>query len=162
MRIEPEAPDVVRAIGDLLRAAFPSHVEADLVDRLRRDGDLAIALAAIDDGAVVGYVAFSPMAAPFRALGLGPLAVAPARQRSGIGSRLVREGLARARRGGWEAVFVLGDPAYYGRFGFDAAAARGFASPYAGPHFLAHALGEAGLPASAGSIAYAPAFRDLE
>ena len=49
--------------------------------------------------------------------------------------------MARAREGGWAAAFVLGDPAYYGRFGFRADAARGYASPYAGEHFLALPLG---------------------
>jgi putative acetyltransferase len=57
---------------------------------------------------------------------------------------------------------VLGDPAYYRRFGFDADAARGFESPYADPYFLVLALGSAGLSARSGRVDYAPAFRDLE
>lgn len=57
--------------------------------------------------------------------GLAPLAVLPGRQGWGIGSALVRAALARAKEVGWAAAFVLGDPAYYGRFGFAADAARG-------------------------------------
>ncbi len=76
---------------------------------------------------------------------------------SGIGGGLIRAGLARARSAGWQSVFVLGDPGYYRRFGFDPALASGFASPYAGPHLMALAFGPA-LPASRGQIEYAPAF----
>ena len=54
--------------------------------------------------------------------------------------------LDRAREGAWAAIFVLGDPAFYGRFGFRADAARGFASPYAGEHFMVVPLGPAPLP----------------
>lgn len=159
--ITPETADRIGAIRRLLIAAFPTAAEADLVDRLRRDGDLAISLAALDDDAVVGHAALSPMTAPLKALGLGPLAVAPERQRQGIGSALVREGLRRAEAEGWDAVFVVGDPAYYGRFGFTAEAASGFASPYAGPFFMALALGGRGLSVRSGKVGYAPAFRDL-
>lgn len=75
----------------------------------------------------------------------------PERQGRGIGSALIREGLARAEAGGWRGVFGLGEPAYYRRFGFDAEAARGFASPYAGPFLMVLPLGGA-LPATGGTI----------
>jgi putative acetyltransferase len=85
----------------------------------------------------------------------------PERQRTGIGSLLIRDGLARSRAAAWVGVFVLGDPAYYRRFGFRAERASGFASPYAGPHLMALALGRGDLPARRGSIRYAPAFASL-
>lgn len=160
-RIAPETPDLFPAIGDLLRAAFATAAEADLVDRLRRAGDVAIGLVAIDDDEVVGHVAFSPMAGPLKALGLAPVAVAPGRQRQGIGSALVRHGLEQAKAEGWEAVFVVGAPDYYRRFGFTAEAASGFASPYAGPFFMARSLRGRDLPVGSGRIDYPPAFRDL-
>lgn len=162
MRIRPETPDLERAIRGLLLAAFPTPAEADLVDRLRRDGDLAIALAAIDDDdAVVGYVALSPMTAPMKALGLGPVAVAPDHRRRGVGSALIRQSLDSAKACGVEAIFVLGDRAYYSRFGFDAETASGFASSYAGPYFMALSLTDAGLSARSGRVDYAPAFSGL-
>lgn len=160
IRFIPETPDLEGAIRAVLLAAFPTAVEADLVERLRRDGDLVTALAACDGDEVVGYVALSRMEAPVRALGLAPVAVAPGRQRQGIGSGLVRHGLARAGAGGWEAVFVLGDPAYYRRFGFETEAAAGFASPYAGPCFMVQPLA-GGLRTHTGRVAYAPAFAGL-
>jgi len=149
------------AIHAVVTAAFGRPDEADLVDRLREDGSLVISLVSLDAGVVVtGHVLLSRMDAPFTALGLAPLSVLPAHQRSGIGSQLVRAALQRAKELRWEAVFVLGDPQYYGRFGFDAARASGFSSPYAGPHLMVLALAGS-LPVSAGAIAYARPFASL-
>ncbi len=100
------------------------------------------------------------MAAPFRALALAPVSVMPERQNAGIGSRLIRAGVERAVADGWQGVFVLGEPEYYRRFGFDPALAAGFASPYAGPYFMALSIGGA-LPVTEGKLGHAPAFADL-
>jgi putative acetyltransferase len=159
LRIRPEAPSDIPAIHALLVEAFPTAAEADLVMRLRADGDVALSLVQETEG-VAGHVLFSRMTAPFRALGLAPVAVAPRWRRQGVAARLIREGLAHAGAAGWEAVFVLGDPAYYSRFGFDAASAAGFRSPYAGPYFMLRRLA-ADLPAADGSVDYAPAFAAL-
>lgn len=159
--IRPEGPSDAPAIAALLTRAFGGPAEAGLVAALRAAGDVAIALVAEDaGGAIAGHVLLSPMRAPFPALSLAPLAVAPDRQNAGVGAALVRAALARAEAEGWRGVFVLGDPAYYGRFGFTAAAAAGFASPYAGPAFQALGLG-GDLPARAGAAAHAPAFAAL-
>jgi putative acetyltransferase len=155
--IRNEGPMDRAGVRAIIEAVFARRDEADLVDRLREDGDCAISLVAVEGGEIVGHVLFSPMSAPFRALGLAPVAVAPHRQRSGIGGRLIRTGLEHARAAGWQGVFVRGDPDYYRRFGFDPALASGFACPYAGPHLMALALGPA-LPVSSGEIGYAPAF----
>jgi len=135
MVIRDEGPADAPAVRAVVEAAFGRPLEADLIDRLRQDGDAAVPLVAVDGGEVVGHVLLSAMAAPFRAL--APVSVAPHRQRSGVGTRLIRAGLDRAGDGGWRGVFVLGDPAYYRRFGFDPAA-RGFASAYAGPQTQSH------------------------
>ena len=160
MLIRDEQPVDAAALHALTVAAFGRAAEADLVDALRRDGDGVISLVAVAEGAVVGHVLLSRMSAPFRALGLAPVSVAPGRQRAGLGSRLIGAALDRAREGGWEGVFVLGEPDYYRRFGFDPALAGGFASPYAGPYLMAMAL-QGGLPARRGRIGYAPAFAAL-
>ncbi|MGE3230998.1 MAG: GNAT family N-acetyltransferase [Hyphomicrobium sp.] len=160
-RITPETPAHARGVRALLLAAFPTPAEADLVERLRRDGDAAIALVAIEEGDVAGHIVFSPMQAPMRALGLGPVAIAPNRQRRGIASDLIRSGLDLARAEGWDAVFVLGDPAFYARFGFSTDAASRFACKYAGPHFMALALDGRDLRQATGTVVYAPAFDAL-
>jgi putative acetyltransferase len=74
---------------------------------------------------------------------------------------LIRDGLLRARTDGWASVFVLGDPAYYNRFGFHASLAEGFDSPYAGAHLMALSLSENALAERAGELRYPPAFAAL-
>lgn len=98
------------------------------------------------------------MTAPFPALGLAPVSVAPSHQRNGIGAALIRAAITAATDA--RAIFVLGEPDYYGRFDFDAACARDFASPYAGPYLQVLALGGP-LPVTTGRIDHAPAFADL-
>jgi len=131
------------------------------VAQLRKDGDAVISLIAVEGGNVVGHVMFSRMSAPFRALGLAPVSVDPHWRNQGISARLIEEGLKQAKATGWEGIFVVGDPAYYQRFGFSANAAEGFESPYAGPYLMVLALNEDGLPSRSGRIDYAPAFSSL-
>jgi len=161
MLIRGEEPADIPAIRRLVENAFGRADEARLVEWIRDDGDAVISGVAVEDDSIVGHVLFSPMRAPFKALGLAPLAVAPSRQRGGIGSRLVRWGMDLAERGGWQGVFVLGDPRYYGRFGFEPALASGFTSAYAGPHLMASAFGKS-LPVNSGVIDYASAFARLD
>jgi putative acetyltransferase len=154
IRDETEADHA--AVGRLHRLAFAGDAEARLVDALRQSGAAAVSLVAESGGVVVGHLLLSALEAPERALALAPLAVLPDRQRQGVGSALVRAALARGGEGGWAAAFVLGDPAYYGRFGFGADAARGYASPYAGEHFLALPLGPEPLSGLGAVIHSAP------
>ena len=155
----PEAADDREAVDRLLRAAFPTSAEARLVERLCGDGDAVLSLVAVEAGDVVGHVLFSRLRAPASALALAPLAVRADRRRRGIGARLVEAGLDRAKREGWRAVVVLGDPAYYRRFGFRPETVQGMASPYAGPALMGLALVPGGL--SGPRIGHAPAFASL-
>jgi putative acetyltransferase len=161
MEIRNERAADAAAIAGVVTAAFGRPEEARLVERLRRDGDVEISLVGVEGDLVVGHVLLSRLRAPFAALGLAPVSVAPDLQRRGVGGALIRAALARAAAEGWGGVFVLGDPDYYGRFGFDAGAARGFASPYAGRHFMALAL-DGALPATSGVVAYPTAFADAD
>jgi putative acetyltransferase len=158
--VREEQPEDAAAIRAAVTAAFGQRAEADLVDRLRADGDSVISLVTVEDCRIVGHVLFSKMSAPFRALALAPVSVVPERQNAGIGSRLIRAGLERAATDGWQGVFVLGEPEYYGRFGFDPSHAADFTSPYAGPYFMALTVVGA-LPATEGKLDHAPAFADL-
>jgi putative acetyltransferase len=164
VRVRPAGEADVPEIRRVLEAAFPTSAEADLVERLAANRDLATSFVAVEDGVTVGTIAFSRMnvvADDVRvpALALGPLAVVPERQRRGIG-RLVECGLAAANGGGTSLVFVVGEPEVYGRFGFRAETAAPFASPYAGPHFMAQWLSSPRMPVS-GRADHAPAFADL-
>jgi putative acetyltransferase len=142
-----------------LTEAFGGDGEAKLVDRLRADGDLAIALVADIEGEIAGYVAMSVLKSPPRSLALAPVGVAVARQRQGVGSALIEEAFRRARAAGNSMVFVLGEPDYYARFGFSVDATRGFDSAYAGEHFMAIAL--TGTPAPAASVIYSQRFAEI-
>lgn len=125
--IRDEQPGDAVAIEAVTRAAFAAvpyseQTEAAIVAALRAAGALSVSLVAVADGVVVGHVAFSPVSidgddAPAWH-GVGPLSVQPERQRRGIGSALMRAGLARLRAAGAAGCVVLGDPAYYERFGF--------------------------------------------
>jgi putative acetyltransferase len=159
--IRLETPSDIAAIRIIEEAAFSRRAEARLVDDLRTAGDTVFSLMAVEDEKAVGHAVLSKMAAPFRALALGPVAALPGRQRTGIGSRLIRDGIARSEAAGWMGIFVLGDPVYYGRFGFRVDRASGFESPYAGPHLMALALGHGDLPTTSGRIRHAPAFGAL-
>ena len=161
LTLRSETPADAAAMRGLLVSAFPDASEARLVDALRDTGDLILSLIAARAANVVGCAQFSRMGAPFPALALGPVAVAAEERRRGIAAMLIREGTERARGDGWKAVFCLGDPRYYSRFGFSADLAAGFSSPYAGPHFMVLPLEPAGLPSATGEVHYAPAFDDL-
>lgn len=160
MRIRPEAPEDQDAIRTVHRRAFRGEGEARLVDDLRRDGDAAISLVAETEGEIVGHILFSRLQAPLRALALAPLAVLPEEQGHGIGSALIRAGFDQAAAENWEAVFVLGAPEFYGRFGFTADAAKGFISAYSGPHFMAISL-DSKSAATTGVLKYPAAFSML-
>jgi putative acetyltransferase len=155
-----EGPRDWKAIYHVVSSAFGQLAEAELVEELREAGDSVISLVADEEGEVVGHVLLSKMDAPFPALALAPVSVIPTRQRSGIGSALVERAVNRARNEGWAAIFVLGDPNYYERFGFDRDAAAGFTSPYAGRHFMMLKLSHS-LPATTGELCHAPAFAAL-
>lgn len=148
----------------MLLHAFPGPDEADLVERLRAAGRLTVSLVAEEAGVIVGHVAFSPLrvASALRGSGLAPLAVHAAARRHGVGARLVREGLAAAAASGADFAVVLGDPAYYARFGFEPASARGLHDTFGGGEaFQVLALRAGGVPEGAGEVRYAPEFEGL-
>jgi putative acetyltransferase len=123
----PEDQRQVRLVNEL---AFGRPNEANLVAALRSAGAVTLSLVAVRQGEIFGHIMFSPVtvAAPpqgFAGVGLVPMAVLPNIQRQGVGSALVRAGLAELRRMGHEVVVVLGHPEYYPRFGFVRASTHG-------------------------------------
>ncbi|WP_439568489.1 GNAT family N-acetyltransferase [Sphingopyxis sp.] len=156
------------AIDAVIRAAFAAteygyQGEAELVRMIEADGDTLVSLVATQGDEIAGHMLFSRMdvaadGAAIPAAGLAPVSVVPERQGQGIGDALIRAGLAALREQGCAISFVLGHAAYYPRFGYSPELAARFASPFAGPHFMAMML-DSGAPWPLGGRAdYAPAF----
>ena len=159
--IREERPGDEQAITALVDAAFrdaphSDGTEAAIVERLRADGDLALSLVAAE-GSLVGHVAFSPVTlsdGTVRWYGLGPVAVSPRRQGEGIGTALVRQGLERLQAMEAGGCVVLGEPGYYGRFGFRHDPRLAFPGPP--PEYFQRLVLDGEPPA--GTVRYARAF----
>ncbi|MGE8317571.1 MAG: GNAT family N-acetyltransferase [Comamonas sp.] len=165
LQLRHETPDDVAAIDAVTVAAFAdaphtSHTEQFIVQALRRANELALSIVAEEQGQIVGHVAVSPVAitgghgSTAGWYGLGPISVAPQRQGQGIGARLMQQALADLRAMQAAGCVLLGDPAYYTRFGFQAHA--GLVLPGVPPaYFLALAL-QGVVPE--GAVRYSDAF----
>jgi putative acetyltransferase len=141
----------------------------ELVDALRDNDAPLLSFVAESEGQVVGHILFSPVTlhgdgAPFNAVGLGPLAVRPDRQGLGIGSRLVESGLEACRQAGYDAVFVLGHPTYYPRFGFVPTQPLGIRCEFDAPReaFMVIELREGAVAGRKGTVKYLPEFSAVE
>jgi putative acetyltransferase len=167
MIIRDERPVDVDSIRAVNLAAFETSTEADLVDALRRRATPLISLVAEDGANVVGHILFSPVTLAsepgLTLMGLAPMAVVPSRQRQGVGSSLVREGLDRCRQVNAAGVVVLGHPEYYPRFGFLPAARLFLRCEYDVPEevFMVRELREGALCGLSGTIRYHPVFGDF-
>jgi putative acetyltransferase len=134
MEVRSEKPEDIEAVRRVNIAAFGRSSEADLVDRLRNLSS-TISLVAVVSDQIVGHLFFSPVTidnSSLFLLGLAPVAVLPDYQRQGIGTMLIQEGLKECHPLGCKAVVVLGDPAYYSRFGFIPAKMKGLKCEYTG------------------------------
>lgn len=152
------------AIHDLVKRAFAPMPfsegdEQDLVDALRADGDLFHSLVAVEAvGRIVGHISFSPVTIDHESCGwfqMAPVSVSPEVQGQGIGSALILEGIARLKRDGAQGIAVVGNPAYYERFGFGVAQLLVPASDQDAPFFRAMTFSG---KAPAGILRYAAAF----
>lgn len=134
--IRTEIKDDFKGIHAVHQEAFKRTAEGDLVNTLRHSSCFTneLSLVAIQNDVVVGHILFTRVAIKdgnrtYPALALAPLGVDPDFQKQGIGSMLVKEGLYRAKYLGHKVVFVLGDPSYYSRFGFEFADHYGITPP---------------------------------
>jgi putative acetyltransferase len=154
-------------IYDINLRAFGRADEARLVDRLREEADPFISLVAEDgDRAIVGHILFTPVIvgeSTVRAAGLGPMAVLPERQRMGTGSEMIKTGLETCAREGIEAVFVIGHPEYYLKFGFRHASGKGiyWKNDNYAPYFFVIELAPGALDGVTGEARYLPAFDEV-
>lgn len=135
MTIRSEQAEDSAAIRQVVAAAFGQPDEANLVDKLRANGKAIVSLVTEAEGQIVGHILFTEVTLEsnpqaVKVIGLAPLAVLPTWQKRGVGSQLMRAGLAACRAAGYEAAIVLGHPEYYPRFGFVPASRFGIHSEY--------------------------------
>lgn len=162
LQVRNELAEDVLAIEAVIIAAFlhaphTSHTEQHIVSALRKSGNLSVSLVAIVDGAVVGHVAVSPVSISDRAegwYGLGPISVAPELQGRGVGTTLINEALRVLRKRGASGCMLLGEPAYYSRFGFRAES--GLVLPEVSPEYFQALLFISPMPQ--GVVSYHEAF----
>jgi len=164
IRPESSEPRDQSRIHSLLEAAFGRPDEANLVDDLRTESVVLLSYVAERAADIVGHIFFTRMwidtaGGPIPAAALAPIAVLPEFQRRGIGAELISRGLDRLRRENERIVIVLGEPAYYGRFGFTAEKARHLESPFPPDAFMALELSPAALAGVRGRVRYPAAFR---
>lgn len=161
MSIRSATPRDREAIRQVEEHAFGQVAEAGLVDALVASADVVLELVAEEEGQVVGHILFSRLYVDndgdlFPAVALAPLAVEPSFHGTGIGGALVREAHVRLKQAGEKLSIVLGDPAYYGRFGYTRARAAGFGSDYQCDALQGLAWAEAPYE---GQLSYAEPFR---
>ncbi len=169
--IHVEEAEQAGGVYQVEEKAFKRPAEADLCVKLRERGAVTLSLVALEDSEVIGHVLFSPViirgegvGEEIAAVGMGPVAVLPSRQRQGIGSRLVRAGLEEIRQAGHAAVVVLGDPQYYTRFGFAPASHYGirFQDPNVpAEDFMILELRRGALEGHSGAAFYEQEFNDV-
>ena len=167
LTVRPETPEDIESIRRVNEQAFGQKDESEIVTKLRERGVLTISLVAIQDGEIVGHIAFSPVdieteGSSFKAISLAPMAVPPAYQRRGIGSQMVWAGLEECRRLGYEIVVVVGYPDYYPRFGFVPANPKGIGCEFEVPDeaWMVLELWEGALTGRRGKIRFQPEFKE--
>ena len=161
--ITTEQPEHVADIYRVNTLAFDGRTEeAELVDALRDSGELLLSLVALSGESVVGHIAFSRLIVdtaegPVGGVALAPVGVLPEFQDEGIGSMLISAGIDSLAAAGEQVILVVGNPAYYSRFGFTTAIGKRYPGRQSGPHFMARVLGD---PATApiGPVRYPEAF----
>ncbi|KLN67124.1 MULTISPECIES: GNAT family N-acetyltransferase [Vibrio] len=167
MLIRTEAPADILAIDRLLKSTFETEAEANLVMKLRENSRRTLSLVACnDEGVVVGYVLFSPVTLEGSDLnwqGLAPLAVEEKYRNQGLAAEMVKEGLSSLREFGYPACVVLGNPAYYSRFGFIDSEKRQMRCQWDVPQgaFQVLSLVEGEFDHRSGLIEYCPEFSEL-
>ena len=164
MSIRNEIESDIKQVYTINESAFETNEEADIVNALREKVEGVISLVATEEGKVVGHIMFSPVTiegAPDKLLyGLAPMAVSPKFQNKGIGSLLVEAGLKACKAQNISAVFVLGHPNYYPRFGFIPTTQFDIKSEYDVPDnvFMALELEAGSLSKVNGILKYSEAF----
>ena len=166
--VRDERPSDIAAISDVVRAAFGHDDEAELVNQLRNAGALTVSTVVVCDERLIAHASASPMiwvdgSTHFVTWALAPVSVTPTEQRRGYGTTVVRATIERCRQLGADILTVLGNPAYYHRFGFAPASQHelGIEGEDFGDAFMVMELTKEALREVQGPLRWHPAFDDL-
>lgn len=167
MMIRLEKAEDHEAVQEVNLKAFPTDVEATLVEKLRSSMNI-ISLVAVHEDKVVGHVLFSPLTIEtdeetFPAVILAPVAVLPEYQKQGVGSKLIENGIIECRNQGHSIITLVGHPEYYPRFGFKPAEKYGIQHPFEVPEnvFMVYELVPDALNRVKGVLRYSNAFEEF-
>ncbi len=168
LTIRDELEQDYQKVFNLNQMAFGQNSEAELVDKLRQNKVNTVSLVAEADKETVGHIMLSEMhtsdSISVKILGLAPMAVHPDCQQKGIGSKLVYEAISRAKSKSIDAIFVLGYPTYYPKFGFQSAKQHNIVSEYDVPDdtFMVLSLSNNALEILSGkTVRYSKEFSEL-
>ncbi|MFK7902461.1 MAG: GNAT family N-acetyltransferase [Nitratireductor sp.] len=165
LKIVPSKKSDIQNICKITKTAFGSAQEAKLVESLLPSQEETISLIAKVGKEVAGHVLLTKVKAKnqnkLKAMALAPLSVLPKYREMQIGSQLVRQAIITASENKYDALFVLGDPLYYERFGFKQKAANGFKTPWPKTHFMALELKPNKLADKSDELIYPQAFEKL-
>lgn len=167
MQIRDELKKDRKAVHVVNATAFETEAEANLVDALREELNQIVSLVATTNGDIIGHIMFTPVTLTghpdISIMGLAPMAVSIEHQRKGVGSELIMAGLEKCKNQGAGAIVVLGDPAYYSRFGFKPSTIFGIGCEYEVPEeaFMAKALIPDYLKEKTGIIHYHEIFKSV-
>ena len=149
-------------VFNLIHSSFGNKAESNLIKQLISDGDVLINLVVESSDTIIGNVVVSQITMePDIGLfcgGVAPLSVLPDQQSSGVGSRLMEEAINESRKLGIDALFLLGDPNYYKRFGFTVSKLK---NDYSLEHFQELELTEGYLVNIKSKVTYENAFLNL-
>jgi len=168
--IRPEVPKDYPLIDAINTEAFGQHNESLLIRALRKrsDFDPRLSLVAEVNGNPIGHILFTPIdiQSPnisFGSLALAPMSVLPKYQKRGIGTSLIKAGIAQARQLGFKSIIVLGHAKYYPKFGFEPASSRSIKAPFEVPDeaFMALELIKSGLEGVSGTVVYPEEFQEV-
>jgi putative acetyltransferase len=168
--IEAETEGDYEQITKLHTVAFSRDGEARLVEKLRKTSIYIpeLSLVAKYRNTIIGHILFYPIKINTRrkkcnSLALAPISVIPRFQNGKVGSRLISEGLEKAKKLGFKSVIVVGHSEYYPRFGFEKASKYGISAPFDVPDnaFFAIELEKDGLKNCSGTIEYPSEYNEV-
>ncbi len=168
--IRKEEEKDYKQIYEVNKLAFQQENESKLIEKIRKSKNFipGLSIVAEIDNRIVGHILFSKIkiigASDYESLALAPMAVIPEFQKKGIGSELIKKGIAKAKELGFDSIIVLGHKEYYPRFGFQRASKWDIKCPFEVPEdvFMAIELTEKALEGKAGTVEYPDEFNEVE